>query len=181
MRSGGIRICAVTWALLAGTGAAQAQLPTFTQIQTFTPIKSFTPIQSFTPVLTFTPVKSFTPIPTSTAPGRTPSRSRTPTFTPSAQATASGSPGQTGTPTASGTRTRTLTPSRRPTDVPTAIVCVGDCNVDNAVSINELIIGVLIASQGGGTGGCVAFDPNGSGSITIEELVRAVGLALSGC
>jgi ELWxxDGT repeat protein len=57
--------------------------------------------------------------------------------------------------------------------------CVGDCDSDGAVTIDELVRGVGIALEGGA--GCVAFDRNGDGATGIAELVGAVGAAQGGC
>lgn len=59
--------------------------------------------------------------------------------------------------------------------------CVGDCNGNGTVAINELIVGVNIALGRQRVSACRAFDSNQSQSVTINELVRAVGNALSGC
>ncbi len=62
-----------------------------------------------------------------------------------------------------------------------APACVGDCNVDGTVAINELISGVNIAIGSQPLSGCPAFDSNNSGTVTIDELVGAVRAALEGC
>jgi hypothetical protein len=59
--------------------------------------------------------------------------------------------------------------------------CAGDCNHDNRVAINELIIGVNIASGSQPVSVCASFDRNGSNAVEINELVGAVNNALSGC
>lgn len=180
-------------ALLGAAGAA-AQEPTatvfvpgtFTPIQPFTPLGTFTPIETFTPIRTFTPVLPFTPIPTSTFPGRTVTPTPRPTVTrtarpsPSATRTA---PATAGTPT---TPTRTRTHPRTATAIPSTSStpftgCVGDCNGDGTVVVNELVVGVRIALDPGGLALCRAMDANGDAVVSIDELVRAVSLALTGC
>ena len=59
--------------------------------------------------------------------------------------------------------------------------CVGDCNGDNMVAINELIIGVNIALGSAQVDACPSFDVNGDGMVTINELITAVNNALGDC
>jgi len=84
--------------------------------------------------------------------------------------------------------TPTLTPSNggpTPTNTsgatPTAGACIGDCNHDGQVAINELVIGVNIALGSFPLSQCPAFDTNHSGSVEINELVGGVNSALNGC
>jgi Ca2+-binding EF-hand superfamily protein len=68
------------------------------------------------------------------------------------------------------------------TPTPTTLpLCSGDCNGDEAVTIDELIKGVNIALGIFSPGECPAFDRNGDGAVRIDELVRAVANALVGC
>jgi len=55
---------------------------------------------------------------------------------------------------------------------------VGDCNDDNAVTVNELITLVNIAMQSEELSACAAGDQDGNGSITISEIITAVSNAL---
>jgi hypothetical protein len=59
--------------------------------------------------------------------------------------------------------------------------CVGDCDGDGEVEINELILGVNISLGGAELSRCPSFDPNGSGEVEINELILAVNNALDGC
>jgi hypothetical protein len=59
--------------------------------------------------------------------------------------------------------------------------CVGDCNGDGMVAINELIIGVNIALGSQPASACPSFDVNGDGEVTINELITAVNNALGSC
>jgi len=59
--------------------------------------------------------------------------------------------------------------------------CVGDCNGDGMVAINELIIGVNIALGAAPVSQCPSFDANGDGMVGINELITAVNNALTGC
>ena len=57
--------------------------------------------------------------------------------------------------------------------------CVGDCDSDGVVRVDELVAGVqqsLRASQS-----CEAADGNADGQVAIDELIAAVGSALHGC
>src|SRR5262245_43327066 len=58
--------------------------------------------------------------------------------------------------------------------------CLGDCNGNGTVAINELISGVNIALGLAPRTACAAFDPNGDG-VSIAELVSGVGNALNEC
>jgi hypothetical protein len=55
----------------------------------------------------------------------------------------------------------------------------GDCNGDEAVTIDELVQGVGMALDGGGAHACERFDANGDAAVTVEELIAAVGAAVS--
>jgi hypothetical protein len=56
--------------------------------------------------------------------------------------------------------------------------CVGDCNRDGAVTIDELIVGVQIALGAFAVGRCAAMDADGDGGVAINELVLAVQASL---
>ena len=59
--------------------------------------------------------------------------------------------------------------------------CVGDCQGDGMVTIEELILGVNIALGQNEVASCLPLDANGDGMVTIEELVAAVLNAFSAC
>ncbi len=63
---------------------------------------------------------------------------------------------------------------------PTTTRCVGDCNGDGHVTVDEIVTMVNLALNGG-ISGCPAGDANGDGQITVDEIVRAVSNALNGC
>jgi len=63
----------------------------------------------------------------------------------------------------------------------TVSYCTGDCNADNAVTVDEVIRGVNIALGNVGIGDCLPLDRNGDVAVTIDELVAAVANALTGC
>jgi hypothetical protein len=62
-----------------------------------------------------------------------------------------------------------------------AQTCVGDCNGDGVVLVNEIITGVNIALDAAPISACPSFDVNGDGKVTINELIVAVNNALNGC
>lgn len=64
---------------------------------------------------------------------------------------------------------------------PAAAACVGDCDGNGAVTINELITGVRISLGSGTVDDCLAFDATPDGELRINELIIGVGNGLSGC
>lgn len=83
------------------------------------------------------------------------------------------SPTPTPTPTISGTRT--------PTPTRGAIGCVGDCNLDGTVDIDELITGIGIAIGRLGPHFCWGIDGDENGTVSVDELVEGVANALGDC
>jgi hypothetical protein len=71
-----------------------------------------------------------------------------------------------------------LTPT--PTVSP-GLDCVGDCDGDDLVTINEIVTMINIALGNATSSACAAGDPDGKGGITIDEIIAAVGRALNGC
>lgn len=59
--------------------------------------------------------------------------------------------------------------------------CTADCNSDGRVAVNELIRSVNINLGIANLSTCLRADRDGSGTVTIEELVAAVGRGLDGC
>lgn len=59
--------------------------------------------------------------------------------------------------------------------------CVGDCEYDGAVTVDELVRAVNVALGTAPLAYCLAADTSGDGDVTIEELVRGVTAALVGC
>jgi predicted outer membrane repeat protein len=59
--------------------------------------------------------------------------------------------------------------------------CVGDCNGDGRVTVDELITLILVPLTPVDIDRCPAGETNGDRTITIDELVGAVNAALSGC
>jgi hypothetical protein len=106
------------------------------------------------------------------------------TVTATATATASATPTVTPQPTSTATppSTATATVSHSPTPTATrAEACVGDCNGDMVVGIDELIRAVNIALGSVGLDTCPAADGDGDGTVSISELITAVSNALNGC
>lgn len=62
-----------------------------------------------------------------------------------------------------------------------ATPCVGDCDGNGTVAINELIRGVNIALGNADVSTCLAMDANGNGTVAINELIQGVNNALNGC
>jgi hypothetical protein len=61
------------------------------------------------------------------------------------------------------------------------IPCVGDCNGDSQVTVNELIALVNIALGNADISTCLPGDANHDMQITIDEILTAVNNALNGC
>jgi ELWxxDGT repeat protein len=59
--------------------------------------------------------------------------------------------------------------------------CVGDCDADGRVTVEELIRGVNIALGLDTADSCSALDGNGDDVVSVDELVSAVNHALRGC
>jgi hypothetical protein len=60
-------------------------------------------------------------------------------------------------------------------------LCVGDCNRNYAVTVDEVIRGTRIALHLDEASACQAMDSSGNGAVTIEELIAAVARVLAGC
>src|SRR5262245_53519556 len=59
--------------------------------------------------------------------------------------------------------------------------CVGDCDEDGEVMVNELVIGVNIALEVATVDACTSFDVDGSDAVEINELVQGVNNLLNDC
>ncbi len=64
---------------------------------------------------------------------------------------------------------------------PIAQACIGDCDGNGAVTVNELVRGVAVALAIRPLDGCEALDRDDDGTVAIAELIAAVGAALAGC
>ncbi len=162
--------------------------PTSTNTATATPTGTPTEMPTESPTATATSTQTKSPTgntPTVTVPPTESPTNATPaTATATATDTAAG-PTSTATatptgslPTATDTPTQSETP---PSPTPGEIACVGDCNGNGVVAINELVRGVNIALGSAPLDICPSFDRNGDGSVSISELVAAVNNALTGC
>jgi hypothetical protein len=60
-------------------------------------------------------------------------------------------------------------------------VCTGDCNADDEVTVDEMLVGVGMALGNVPTSQCPAFDVNGDNQVFVDELLQAVNNALVGC
>jgi len=107
-----------------------------------------------------------------------------PTSTPSPTATPA-PPTVTATPTRTATRPPTPSPTvtATPTALATPLVCVGDCNNDGQVLINEIVASVNIFLETANLSTCQNADQNGDGLVLINEVVAAVNSFLdpTGC
>jgi len=148
------------------TATATAQ-PTVTGTATATRSAVATAVPSVTPTHTVpvAPSRTATPLPATATPTHV--ASVTPSTTPTATPTASGSP----TTTATGSPTATATPPR----------CVGDCDGDGRVTIDELLTGVNLALDEALLDACPAFDENGDGAVTVNEIIAGVNASLGPC
>jgi len=74
-----------------------------------------------------------------------------------------------------------MTPGPTVTPTPERPTCVGDCNGDGQVTVDEIIVGVNIALGETDIAVCPAFDADGNGTVTVDELVQGIDNALNGC
>lgn len=65
--------------------------------------------------------------------------------------------------------------------VSVAATCLGDCNDDLMVTVDELVCGVMIALDAKPLDACPEFAATQDGTVTVDELVAAVANALDGC
>jgi cysteine-rich repeat protein len=68
-----------------------------------------------------------------------------------------------------------------PTPTPVPPACIGDCNHNGTVTVEELITMVDIALGNIGDVSCVAGDGNDDGGIDVAEIITAVNATLHGC
>lgn len=59
--------------------------------------------------------------------------------------------------------------------------CVGDCDGNEDVRVNELVTGINIALGQVALNVCLSFDADENGLVTIDELVRGINNTLRGC
>jgi len=114
---------------------------------------------------------------TPTEPPATPTPTATATPTPAATST----PTPTNTPTVTPVATVTCTPTQTAPPTSTPRPCVGDCNGDGTVTVDEILTMVNIALGNVSVTACEAGDANGDEQITVDEILTAVNNALNGC
>lgn len=64
---------------------------------------------------------------------------------------------------------------------PASAACVGDCNGDLAVNVDEVVLAVAIALGDRPASDCAAADADASSSVTVDEIVVGLRAALEGC
>ena len=62
-----------------------------------------------------------------------------------------------------------------------AAACVGDCNGDGEVTVNELLVLVNITLDTAALSSCAVGDQNDDGQITVNEIIGGVNNALGSC
>jgi DNA-binding beta-propeller fold protein YncE len=62
-----------------------------------------------------------------------------------------------------------------------AAACVGDCDDNGSVTVDEIVTGVKIALGSLSLGECLRFDCNGRGQVTVDCIIEAVSVALNEC
>jgi hypothetical protein len=66
------------------------------------------------------------------------------------------------------------------TEVPGRL-CVGDCNNDQSITIDDILTLVNMALGNANVSTCLAGDANHDNQITVDEILTAVNNALNGC
>jgi hypothetical protein len=59
--------------------------------------------------------------------------------------------------------------------------CLGDCNGQNGVTVDEIVLVLQIALGRAPVDTCLSADASGDGSITVDEIIGTVDSALDGC
>lgn len=67
------------------------------------------------------------------------------------------------------------------TPMTASALCVGDCNGDRQVTVDELVLGINIALGETNVDQCTAIDASRDRQVTVDEIVAAVTAALDGC
>lgn len=63
----------------------------------------------------------------------------------------------------------------------TEATCVGDCDGNGAVTVDDVVTGVNIALGLTALASCTALDSDADGAVAVDELLRAVQAVLEGC
>lgn len=69
-----------------------------------------------------------------------------------------------------------MTPTPTPSPAP---ACIGDCDGDGMVRVNEIVVGVNIALGGIAITACQKFDKSQDGQVTVDEILFAINNLLS--
>jgi hypothetical protein len=125
-----------------------------------------------------TPTPSVSATPTAT---ETPSDTPTDTPTGTPTDTPTDTPTETPTDTPIPTSTPTSTPTETAVPTPTVVLCVGDCNGDGSVTVDDILVMVNIALGNASVSACNPGDANDDGQVTVDEILTAVNNALNGC
>jgi len=67
------------------------------------------------------------------------------------------------------------------TVLPGLAACVGDCDNDGSVTVDDILLGVRIALGNAATTACPALDVDSSATVTVDEILAAVANALDDC
>lgn len=154
--------------------ASATTSPTPTASATHTETAGPSPTPTDSPTVTPTTDPNATATPTGSATS-TPPPTATPTSTSKVIATATATPTATEsamTPTATATVTRTVSPGGG---------CVGDCDRDGVVRVDELVRAVAISLDEAPFDDCRPADGDGNGVVSVDEVIRAVRSALGQC
>lgn len=172
-----------TFAVLTNAAGTRSRLIFAAEARGPEPIDTPTPTETTTQRPTFTHTQSPT-LTGTTQPTVTPTTALTPTATeepteiPTDIPTATMQPSATPTSTPEETPAITPTPTLEPTATP--VPCIGDCDGDGSVTVDEILKMVNIA-LGSPVEECPAGDRDGDGAITVDEILAAVANALRGC
>lgn len=78
-------------------------------------------------------------------------------------------------------RSGAATPTASPSPSPPPPSCIGDCNGDGVVSVDEVVKLIVIALGRVEVAACLSGDGDASGSIEVDEIVTALQRSLNGC
>jgi hypothetical protein len=84
-------------------------------------------------------------------------------------------------PTPTRPRTSTPTRTRTATATPRQVGCVGDCNQDGEVTVDEVLSAIGVALGTAAVNRCTAVDTDRDGRVTVDEILTAMNYALNGC
>ena len=173
-------------------GASPTPTPTVSPV----PSASATPSASASSTPSPSPSPTFTVPPSPTAPATitpTTPASITPTvpatITPTVPASFTSTVPASATPTVRASLTSTVQPSATPsapasgtsTPSPEESVCVGDCDGNGMVTVDELVAGVNLELGYASPVQCPAFDCDHNGHVGVDCIVKAVDAAINGC